>query len=63
MPKNYEDMTDKEKAGHDKWMARAAKMESAGKNTSKVGSAMMGIGCLMTLLITIPIILLIIFIL
>lgn len=38
MAKKYEDMNDKEKAGHDKWMARSKNMEAGGK-------AMMGLGC------------------
>lgn len=38
MAKNYEDMTDKEKAGHDKWKKRQENMETGGK-------AMMGLGC------------------
>lgn len=38
MAKRYEDMTDKEKAGHDKWKKRQEGMETGGK-------AMMGLGC------------------
>lgn len=61
--KQYEDMTDKEKATYDKWMARSEKLSSTGKDMSKVGGKMMGCGCLATLLITIPIIILIFLIL
>lgn len=59
--KNYEDMTDKEKAAHDKWMARSKKMEAAGKGMQNAGGKMMGCGCLLTLLITIPIIIIVLF--
>ena len=59
--KNYEDMTDKQKAAHDKWMARSKRMEAGGKGMQQAGGKMMGCGCLLILFVTIPIILLVIF--
>ncbi|WP_432352673.1 hypothetical protein [Sporosarcina sp. A2] len=61
--KEYKDMTDKQKAHYDKWMARSKKMGSTGKGMQQAGGKMIGCGCLLTLLITIPIILIIIFLL
>ena len=55
MAKNYEDMTDKEKAGHDKWMARSEKMNKGGKAAGGLGCAAMIIGLVLILLVTIPI--------
>lgn len=59
MAKRYEDMTDKEKAEHDKWMARSENMKNGGK-------AAMGLGCSMIiggvfLIIVVTIILMLIF--
>lgn len=63
MKKNYEDMTDKQKEAHDKWMARSKKLEATGKSMQKAGGAMMGCGCLLTLFITIPILIFIVWLL
>lgn len=63
MGKQYEDMTEEEKANHDKWVRRGEKVTAAGNGMQKAGGAMMGCGCLMTLFITIPIIIIVIFLL
>ncbi|GKV67617.1 hypothetical protein NCCP2716_01150 [Sporosarcina sp. NCCP-2716] len=57
----YGKLNDKQKAAHDKWIARSKKMEETGKGMQQVGGKMAGCGCLMTIFITIPIILIIIF--
>jgi len=50
-------MTEEEQKKHqEKWQARAAMFNNAGDGMSKAGNNMMGIGCLLTLFITIPII-------
>lgn len=61
MAKNYEDMTDKQKQAHDKWMERSRKLEAGGKGMQKAGGKMMGCGCLLTILVTIPIIIIVLF--
>ncbi|MBT2582988.1 hypothetical protein [Planococcus sp. ISL-109] len=64
MPKkSYDEMTDQEKVEYHEGMQRAEKAENVGKGMQKAGGAMVGIGCLMTLFITIPIILLVLFLL
>jgi len=64
MPKkSYDEMTDQEKVQHHERIQRAEKVQKVGGNMQKAGGAMMGIGCLMTLFITIPIILIVIFLL
>lgn len=55
MAKKYEDMTDKQKAAHDKWMARSENMKNGGKVAGGVGCAAMIIGILLIIFITIPI--------
>lgn len=55
MAKKYEAMTDKQKAAHDKWMARSENMKNGCKVAGGVGCAAMIIGILLILFITIPI--------
>lgn len=40
----------------DKWAERGKKVEAAGEKTKAIGAGVVGCGCLLTLLITIPII-------
>lgn len=47
------------KESSDKWQARADKLESAGKAMQQGGNSMIGCGCLLTVLVTIPILILI----
>lgn len=64
MPKkSYDEMTDLEKVQHHERIQRAEKVQKVGGSMQKAGGAMMGIGCLMTLFITIPIILIVLFLL
>lgn len=53
----YETMNDKQKAEHDKWMARSENMKNGGKVMGGVGCAAMIIGVLLILFITIPLML------
>lgn len=63
MAKEYEDLTDKEKAHYDKWTARGDKFTKAGQGMQQGGGKMMGCGCLLILFVTIPIILIAFFLL
>ncbi|MBU9721710.1 MULTISPECIES: hypothetical protein [Bacillaceae] len=44
-----------------KWLDRAEKLDKVGRGMQQTGVKMMGCGCLLTLLITIPIILILLF--
>lgn len=60
-PEGYDELTDKQKARYDKWTKRGDALTSTGKGMQQAGGKMMGCGCLLTIFVTIPIILLIIF--
>ena len=60
MSKKYEDLTDKQKAHYDKWNNRAEKLSGTGKGMQQAGGKMIGCGCLLTILVTIPIIIIIV---
>lgn len=62
MGKQYEDMTDAEKAKYDKWMKRSEMFNKAGSGMQGGGVKIAGCGCLLTLIITIPILILLFFI-
>lgn len=47
----------------EKWLARSESMVVAGESMRKGGNALIGCGCLLTLLVTIPIIIILFFIL
>lgn len=57
MPKNYEDMTDKEKAEHDKWMARSENMKNGGKAAMGMGCSMVILGLILTVIVAVILIL------
>lgn len=59
--KTYEELTDEEKAKYDKWQGRADRFNSTGQGMQKAGGKMAGCGCLLTIVVTIPIILIVIF--
>lgn len=46
-----------------KWEERGKKMEELGNKMQKAGGMMVGIGCLLTLLVTIPLIIIFLFLL
>lgn len=57
MPKSYKDMTDKEKAGHDKWMARSENMKNGGKAAMGMGCSMVILGLILTVIVAVILIL------
>lgn len=60
-PEGYDEMTDKQKARYDKWSKRGDAMTNTGKGMQQAGGKMMGCGCLLTILVTIPIIIIVLF--